>query len=54
MSIDEYWGNRKRELIKALNKSIERANVDVDTLKVMREMVEKAKLKVRFEGGDYQ
>jgi tRNA(Phe) wybutosine-synthesizing methylase Tyw3 len=52
MDSEKYWLIKKQEIIKALDKSIERAKVDVDTLKTMKEIVEKAKIKTRNTGGD--
>lgn len=54
MNIDEYWAKKKLEIVKSLDATIERAKVDVDTLKTMKELIDKARMKVRIEGGDYK
>lgn len=51
MDILKYWSKRKTEIESALDIAIERGKVDVDTLKTMKEMLDKIRVKERNNDG---
>jgi hypothetical protein len=50
MDIIEYWSNLKKALDKSLDIAIYRDNVDVETLKTMKEMLGKIRVKDKAGG----
>jgi hypothetical protein len=52
MDILKYWSKRQKELDSALDIAIKRGNVDTDTLKTMKEMLDKIRVKERTDGGN--
>jgi len=51
MDILKYWSKRQKELDSALDIAIKRGNVDTDTLKTMKEMLDKIRVKERNNDG---
>jgi len=44
--VDTYWQEKKKEIVKDIDLTIRRNNVDKDLLLLMKAMVETAKIKV--------
>ena len=44
--VDTYWQEKKKEIVKDIDLTIKRNNVDKDLLLLMKAMVENAKIKV--------
>jgi hypothetical protein len=47
MKAEKYWELKQKQIDRAIDTAIERAKVDTDILKTMKEMLNKARLKER-------
>lgn len=49
MDVDSYWNDRKQELLDSIDAAMEREGSDKATLAVMKELLEKAKIRTSIQ-----
>ena len=47
--VEDYWQEKKKQLIDNIDLAIKRGKADTDILNLMKEMVERAKIRIRFK-----